>query len=126
MNPGNNAIQRKALMVDDDRDRYRRKERTDSLKEAGFKVYPVLRMQDVCVRCKPGAFDLIVVNATQNPATALEVCEQIKANNPDQKLFLVADLNQVNGSHNYVVSNWDELKQKIGGQTEEKPDLVAA
>jgi hypothetical protein len=66
------------------------------------------------------------VNATQNPATALEVCEQIKANNPDQKLFLVADLNQVNGSHNYVVSNWDELKQKIGGQTEEKPDLVAA
>ena len=126
VNTGNNTVQRKAMMVDDDKDRYRRKERNESLKQAGYKVFPVLRMQDVCARCKPGAFDLIVVNGTQNPMGALELCDQIKVNDPDQKLFMVADASQVNASREYIVSNWNELNQRLAGQQENKQDLVAA
>jgi DNA-binding NtrC family response regulator len=123
VNSANNTITRKALMVDEDKDRYRRKERNDLLKQAGFKVYPVLRMQDVCTRCKPGAFELIVVNGTENPEAAVQLCEQIKANDPKQKIVLVSDQNH---DRDYVVSNWDELKRRITSEAEPKKDLVAA
>ena len=126
MNPANNAVQRKALMVDEDKDRYRRKERTDSLKQAGFKVYPVLRMQDVCARCKPGAFDLIVINGTQNPGPALELSGQIKANDPKQELFVVSSQSQEGANRDYVVSDWEELIRRISAENQPKKDLVAA
>jgi folylpolyglutamate synthase/dihydropteroate synthase len=123
VNSANNTITRKALMVDEDKDRYRRKERNDLLKQAGFKVYPVLRMQDVCTRCKPGAFELIVVNGTENPEAAAQLCEQIKANDPKQKIVLVSNQNN---DRDYVVSNWDELNRRITSEAEQKKDLVAA
>jgi DNA-binding NtrC family response regulator len=109
-----NSIQRRALMVDDDRDRYRRKERTDALKQAGYKVYPVLRLQDVCTRCKPGAFDVIVVNGTQNPALALEVSDQIKSNDPNQRIILFSS--QDLGSRDFIVSDWQEVLRRLGGE----------
>ena len=105
-------------MVDEDRDRYRRKERTDALKQAGYKVYPVLRLQDVCTRCKPGAFDLIVVNGTQNPAQALEVCDRIKANDGNQRLILFSS--QDLGSRDFIVSDWQEVLHQIGGENSNK------
>lgn len=123
MNPANNTITRKALMVDEDKDRYRRKERNDRLKQAGYKVYPVLRMQDVCTRCKPGAFELIVVNGTQNPEAAAQLCEQIKASDPNQRILLVSNQNT---DRDYVVPDWDELNRRLSGAGEQKKDLVAA
>ena len=109
-------------MVDEDKDRYRRKERNDMLKQAGFKVYPVLRMQDVSARCKPGAFDLIVVNGTINPEAAAQLSEQIKANDPRQQVLLVSG--QIH-DRDYVVSGWDELNRRLSRQNQPN-DLVAA
>ena len=123
VNPISNTITRKALMVDEDKDRYRRKERNDMLKQAGYKVYPVLRMQDACTRCKPGAFDVIVVNGTLNPGAAMELSEQIKANDPKQMIILVSNENH---DKDYVVGNWDELSRRISGEGEQKKDNLAA
>lgn len=113
-----NSIQRRALMADDDKDRYRRKERTDALKQAGYKVFPVLRMQDVCTRCKPGAFDVIVVNGTHNPAQALEVCDQIKSNDPNQRIILFSS--QALGDRDFIVSDWQEVVRKAAGEQADK------
>jgi hypothetical protein len=129
MNSTGNQAQRKAMMIDEDKDRYRRKDRTTFLKEAGFKVYPVLRMPDARGRCKPGVFDLIVVNATQNPNPALELCDDIQKCNQNQRLFLVAGENAGLPNRDYIVSNWEELRNRIAppGSTEEKKrELVAA
>jgi hypothetical protein len=129
MNPTGNQSQRKAMMIDEDKDRYRRKERTTFLKEAGFKVYPVLRMPDARGRCKPGAFDLIVVNATENANQALELCDDIKKCNQNQRVFLVAGENAGLPNRDFIVSNWEELKKRIaseGSAEEKKTELVAA
>jgi hypothetical protein len=129
MNPTGNQPQRKAMMIDEDKDRYRRKDRTTLLKEAGFKVYPVLRMPDARGRCKPGAFDLIVVNATENANQALELCDDIKKCNQNQTLFLVAGEHAELPNRDYIVSNWEELRKKIapsGSTQEKKTELVAA
>ena len=128
VNPTSNQAQRKAMMIDEDKDRYRRKDRTTFLKEAGFKVYPVLRMPDARGRCKPGAFELIVVNASENANQALELCDDIKKCNQNQRLFLVAGESAGLPNRDYIVSNWEELRKKLtsAGTTEEKGELVAA
>lgn len=121
---GNHA-QPRALVIDEEKDRYRRKERTTMLKDAGYKVFPVLRMPDARGRCKPGSFQLIVVNPGENAGPAIELCEEIKKCNPDQKLFLVMSGDA--GNRDYAVSNWDELKKRLEpAKSEEKRDLVAA
>lgn len=125
-NPMNSAINkpvRKALIVDEDKDRYRRKERTDLLKQAGFKVYPVLRMQDARGRAKPGAFDVVVVNAGENASLAAELCDAIKTGDPKQQMFLVG---AEGAGREYVVSNWDELAKRLGGTRQENKEPVAA
>ena len=114
MNNTASTPQRRALVVDEDRDRYRRKDRNTALKNAGYKVYPVLRMPDARGRCKPGAFDLIVVNVVENGNAALELCDHIKNCDPSQKLFVVADEKAGLPQRDYVVSSWDELMKRIG------------
>ena len=121
--------QRRALVVDEDKDRYRRKDRNMALKNAGYKVYPVLRMPDARGRCKPGAFDLIVVNVVENANSALELCDHIKNCDPSQKLFVVADEKAGLPQRDYVVSSWDELMGKMGGtnNVDQSPrEMVAA
>ena len=124
-----NMNQRKALVVDEDKDRYRRKEKNTLLKNLGFKVYPVLRMPDARGRCRPGAFELIVVNAGENASPALELCDHIKNCDSNQKLFLVA--NEIAGlpERDYIVPNWNELAKRLGPSTQteqNKGELVAA
>lgn len=121
--------QRRALVVDEDRDRYRRKDRNTALKNAGYKVYPVLRMPDARGRCKPGAFDLIVVNVVENATPALELCDHIKNCDPAQKLFLVGDEKTGLPQRDYIVSTWDDLMKKIGGSSnvdQGQREMVAA
>lgn len=123
-----NTMERKALVVDEDKDRYRRKERNTILKELGFKVYPVLRMPDARGRCRPGAFELIVVSAGENANPALELCDHIKNCDSSQKLFLVADERAGLPERDYIVRNWDELAKKLQPTNNEqnKGELVAA
>jgi CheY-like chemotaxis protein len=129
MNNTASTPQRRALVVDEDRDRYRRKDRNTALKNAGYKVYPVLRMPDARGRCKPGAFDLIIVNVAENSTSALELCDHIKNCDPAQKLFLVADEKAGLPQRDYVVSSWDDLMKKIDGNNkvdQSQPEMVAA
>jgi DNA-binding NtrC family response regulator len=115
---------RKALVVDTDKDRYRRKERIGLIQNAGFKAYPVLRLQDACVRCKPGSFDLVAVNATENGAQAVELCDQMKKNDPNLQLFLVSSSPDT-PSRDYLVSDWAEVIRRIGSQAKAKTESVS-
>ncbi len=129
MNNTASTPQRRALVVDEDKDRYRRKDRNTALKNAGYKVFPVLRMPDARGRCKPGAFDLVVINVAENTAAALELCDHIKNCDPSQKLFLIADDKAGLPQRDYVVSSWDELMKKIGdtkGVDQSQTEMVAA
>ena len=123
-----NTSQRKALVVDEDKDRYRRKERNTVLKGLGYKVYPVLRMPDARGRCRPGAFELIVVNAGENANAALELCDHIKNCDNNQKLFLIADEKAGLPEREYLLRSWDELAKKIqpSGDEQNRGELVAA
>ena len=105
---------RKALLVDGDNDRYRRKERTGLLQQQGFRVFPVLKLDHARARSKPGAFDLIAVIAGENVEHATEFCDEIRRSNPQQRIFLVAGANHPAAERDYVVSSWDELMKKIG------------
>ena len=55
----------KVLLID--REPERRNERISVLKTHGYKVFPALDLQQARSRCKPGAFDLIVVNSGGQP-----------------------------------------------------------
>lgn len=128
-----NAInpQRKALLVDADKDRNRRKERKVLLQNLGFKVFPALDVTYVRSRCKPGAFDVIVVNAGENAQSAVELCDEVKACDHNQQLFLVSNKNEAIPSRDYVVSDWDELQSRLTAgakseATEQKTGLAAA
>ena len=116
-----NTPPRKALVIDTDRDRYRRKERIGLIQNAGFKAFPVLRLQDAGVRCKPGSFDLVVVNATENGAQAVELCDQIKKNDPKLQLFLVSSSPDT-PTRDYIVSDWAEAIRRIGNQAKDKAE----
>jgi CheY-like chemotaxis protein len=129
MNNTPSTPQRRVLVVDEDKDRYRRKDRNTALKNAGYKVYPVLRMPDARGRCKPGAFDLVLINPGENTAPALELCDHIRNCDPAQKLFLVAKDRQGLPERDFIVSSWDEVMKKIGAEgkaDQTRPEMVAA
>ena len=115
------------MVVDDDKDRYRRKERVNIIQNAGFKAYPVLRLQDVRNRCRPGSFDLIVVNAVENTEMAVELCDEIKRNDSKQQIFLVAAGRNLD--RDYILRDWSELSARLVSISEKdqpKPEHVAA
>lgn len=125
-NAGTSAV-RKAMVVDDDKDRYRRKDRVTLIQNAGFKAYPVLRPQDVRTRCRPGSFDLIVVNASHNIDQAVELCDEIRRNDPNQQIFLVAGGEAPD--RDYILREWSELSARLGStgvKNQQKPEHVAA
>lgn len=105
---------RKALLVDGDNDRYRRKERTGQLQQAGFRVFPVLKIDHARARTKPGAFDLIVVIPGENAELAMEFCDEVRRSNPQQQILLVSGANQALPERDYILSSWEELMKKVG------------
>jgi len=128
MNTPMSTPHRKAMVVDEEKDRYVRKDRNEMLKQAGYKVYPVLRMPDARGRCRPGAFDLIVVNAGENANAALELCDHVRNCDANQKVLLVASESAGLPERDYIVSNWDEVANKLQASRDErtKPEMVAA
>ncbi len=77
----------KVLMID--RDPSRRKERISVLQKRGYKVFPALDIQQAKERCRPGIYDLIVVNSSGQPEMALEFCDSITGKDPNQAVLLM-------------------------------------
>jgi DNA-binding response OmpR family regulator len=77
--------QPRILLIDDAIDR---KERINTLKARGYAVFPALRMEEARSRCLRGGYDLIVVNAGDEPERAMEYCDEIRRNCPNQLLLM--------------------------------------
>jgi DNA-binding response OmpR family regulator len=96
----------KVLLID--RDPELRKERISTLKKNGYRVFPALDLQQAKQRCKPGAYDLIVVNAGEQPEMALEFCDWIKSTDPKQAVLLMVGAIIQIPTRDYMVSDLPE------------------
>jgi|SRR5664280_2673394 DNA-binding response OmpR family regulator len=113
----------KVLLID--RDPERRKERISVLKKHGYKVFPALDLQEAKVRCKPDAYDLIVVNSGGQPEMALELCEWIKRNDSKQAVLLMEGAVVQLPRRDYMVSDIPErLLERIESMFE-RADVAA-
>jgi DNA-binding response OmpR family regulator len=107
----------KILMVDRSSDR---KQRIMALKHEGYSVYPALKLSEARSRCKPGTYDLIVVNGAEEPAEALEFCDFILARSPKQPLLMMTP-ESTPAERDFTVSSDPEslreaVKSLMGGQ----------
>jgi CheY-like chemotaxis protein len=96
---------RKVLVVDNDRNAGCRRERILIFKKHGFRVYPARMLEQLQTRCTPGAFDLVVVHANTNVGRALELCDEIRRNQPDQPLIFMIPPSANVPSRDYIVSD---------------------
>ncbi len=85
----------KILMVDNDPKS--RKDRINILRSHGFAAYPALDMQQARTRCKPGSYDLIIVNPREENEAAAEFCTNIRQQSPQQMLLVMTQANQPEG-----------------------------
>ena len=90
MNSGNGFSGKTAFVQDNHRDRAQRTERMKAIKGLGFTLVPARDFDLSLERCLRKTFDLVVVHEGQSLAKAMEVCEQILAKKPEQKLLLVS------------------------------------
>ena len=72
------------------RDPLLRKLRAEVLKTRGYSVFPATDYADALSRCKPGAYDAVLVNGEENEQEALDFCEEVRGLNPDQIVIVVA------------------------------------
>ena len=100
----------KILMVDNDPKS--RKERVNILRAHGFTAYPALDMQQARSRCKPGTYDLIIVNPREGNEAATELCNTIRQQNPQQMLLVMtaADQAEMEGT---VSDNPQKLLERV-------------
>ena len=92
----------KVLIVDRSIDR---KKRIAALKERGFSVFPALQLAEARSRCKPGAYDLIIVNTQDEPETAASFCEELSGRTPAQAVLLVVSNGSGPNGHDYVLAD---------------------
>lgn len=92
----------KVLIVDKSIDR---KKRIAALKEQGFSVFPALRLEEARSRCRPGAYDLIIVNAQDEPETAASFCDELRARTPAQAVLLAVSNGSDNNGQDYLVQD---------------------
>jgi DNA-binding response OmpR family regulator len=79
---------RKILLIDNASDR---KERIRALSERGYSVFPALKMEEARSRCTRGGYDLIVVHTGGDLQQALEFCDHIRSQCPNQPLLMSSD-----------------------------------
>lgn len=96
---------KKVLIVDKSSDR---KKRIGAIKERGFAVFPALRLQEARSRCRPGAYDLVVVHAGEDSQAALAFCQQLQDRRPPQAVLLVMPANGGEKSGENLVSDSPE------------------
>jgi len=96
---------RKVLIVDKSIDR---KKRIAAVKNRGFAVFPALRLAEARSRCRPGVYDLVIVNAQDEPEAALAFCDSLRDRTPAQPVLLIAS-EDANVEREYVVAEDPEL-----------------
>jgi DNA-binding response OmpR family regulator len=92
----------KILIVDKTDDR---KTRIAAIKARGFAVYPALNLQEARSRCRPGAYDLVVVNGTVEPEACVAFCDQLRERKPKQPVLLTVDDHASVPDRDYLVDN---------------------
>ena len=90
MTSGNGFSGKTAFVQDNHRDSAQRTERMKSIKSMGFTIVPARDFDLSLERCLRKSFDLVVIHEGQSLAKAMEVCEQILAQKPEQKLLLLS------------------------------------
>ena len=90
MTSGNGFSGKTAFVQDNHRDRAQRTERMKCIKDMGFTIVPARDFDLSLERCLRKSFDLVVIHEGQSLAKAMEVCEQILAQKPEQKLLLLS------------------------------------
>jgi len=109
----------KVLIVDRSIDR---KKRIAALKERGFSVFPALQLTEARSRCKPGAYDLVVVYAQDEPELAASFCEDLSERTPAQRVLLaVSDVSGANGSDYVVADDPEILAQRVSALLNHSP-----
>ena len=126
--PASQTQKRRILLVDSGQDR---QARIAILKQHGFRVYPALAIEQARSRCRPGAFQLIIMNADQNPDMALELCEQIRQSDPKQHLLVMTAREPHPGFRDFVVSSIPErllerVESLLGAPSGANPEPLAA
>jgi CheY-like chemotaxis protein len=101
----------KILMVDNDPKG--RKARINILRSHGFSAYPALNMQQAKTRCKPGSYDLIVVNPRDQKDQALEFYDTIKQQNPQQLLLLMTGAGETTDTAGTVSDDPQMLLERV-------------
>lgn len=80
--------QPRILLIDKALDR---KERINTLKNRGYTVFPTLRMEEARSRCLRGGYDLIVVNAGDEQEQAMQYCDEIRRQCPNQLVLMCSN-----------------------------------
>jgi hypothetical protein len=120
----NATDQQKTVFVQDNhRNRAQRTERIERLKQLGYKVIPARDWELSRQRCLTRDFDLIVVHEGDSLARAIELCEAIRADKPEQRLMLVT-----NGEvqHPYAVRDNLDAMAAAARENEEQEIPLAA
>ena len=92
----------KVLIVDKSIDR---KKRIAALKERGLSVFPALQLNDARSRCRPGAYDLVIVNGQDEPEEAATLCDDLCKRTPPQAVLLAVSNGNGPAGREYVVQN---------------------
>ena len=117
---------RKILLIDKSADR---KDRIRMLKDRGFGVYPALKIAEARNRCKPGSYDLIVVDSGDDQNAALALCDEVRNRSPKQHLLLMVAQDS-SPARDYLVSRdpamlAEKIEALLGRRTA-SPDLGLA
>ena len=114
----------KVLIVDKTRDR---KTRLAAVKALGFAVYPALNLQEARSRCRPGAYDLVVVNGTLEPEACVAFCDQLRERKPPQAVLLTVDDQAGIPNRDYIVANRaTELAARVEALLRKQPAQAEA
>lgn len=118
---------RKVLIVDKSIDR---KQRISAVKQRGFAVFPALKLSESRSRCRPGAYDLIVINASDEQQEAVAFCDELRGRTPSQPVLLVVGENVSAPDRDYVVQEDPESLaarvEAVLGRNSQAPTSAAA
>jgi len=96
----------RVLLVDNAPDR---KKRISLLTKNGLVVRPALNLQQARERCKPGRYDLVIVNGGRRPDLAVTVCDDIITNDHEQILLLMVTRDIRVSPRSYLVASKPEI-----------------
>jgi DNA-binding NtrC family response regulator len=93
---------RKVLIVDKSIDR---KKRIAAVRQRGFSVFPALKLDEARSRCRPGAYDLIVVHGADEQEACVAFCDQMRERTPSQPVLLIIGNHGTRPDREYLVQD---------------------